>query len=84
MLRYRVGVFLTALALLFLAGRLGGGAGNRARSLILVFSSQPRLEERLRRVATATANTKRNRAPFRHLLLHGPPGTGKTLFAKVM
>jgi len=43
---------------------------------------QPRLEERLRRVATATANTKRNRAPFRHLLLHGPPGTGKTLFAK--
>ena len=43
----------------------------------------PRLEERLRRVATATFNTKRNRAPFRHLLLHGPPGTGKTLFAKV-
>ena len=44
---------------------------------------EPRLDERLRRVATATFNTKRNRAPFRHLLLHGPPGTGKTLFAKV-
>jgi len=42
----------------------------------------PRLEERLRMVATSTFNTKKNQAPFRHLLLHGPPGTGKTLFAK--
>ena len=33
-------------------------------------------------MAQSTANTKRNRAPFRHLLLYGPPGTGKTLFAK--
>uniref|UniRef100_A0A7S2ME04 AAA+ ATPase domain-containing protein n=2 Tax=Octactis speculum TaxID=3111310 RepID=A0A7S2ME04_9STRA len=40
------------------------------------------LSERLSRVATSTANTKRNKAPFRHLLLYGPPGTGKTLFAK--
>jgi SpoVK/Ycf46/Vps4 family AAA+-type ATPase len=42
----------------------------------------PTLEARLDRVASSTANTKRNRAPFRHLLLYGPPGTGKTLFAK--
>ena len=42
----------------------------------------PDLEDRLRSVATATANTKANNAPFRHLLLYGPPGTGKTLFAK--
>ena len=44
---------------------------------------EPTLESRLARVAASTANTKRNRAPFRHLLLYGPPGTGKTLFAKV-
>ena len=43
---------------------------------------EPTLEARLARVASSTANTKRNRAPFRHLLLYGPPGTGKTLFAK--
>lgn len=40
------------------------------------------LETRLSRVAQSTFNTKRNNAPFRHLLLYGPPGTGKTLFAK--
>jgi len=43
---------------------------------------EPTLAERLSRVATSTANTKRNKAPFRHLLLYGPPGTGKTMFAK--
>lgn len=42
----------------------------------------PRLEIRLKSVAQSTKNTKRNCAPFRHLLLYGPPGTGKTLFAR--
>jgi hypothetical protein len=28
-------------------------------------------------LATATRNTRKSKAPFRHVLLHGPPGTGK-------
>jgi len=43
---------------------------------------EPNLEQRLKRVAISASNAKTNRAPFRHLLLHGPPGTGKTLFAR--
>ena len=43
---------------------------------------EPSLDVQLRKIALSTSNTKKNRAPFRHLLLHGPPGTGKTLFAR--
>lgn len=43
---------------------------------------RPTLEERLRDVAIATRNTKRNKGYFRNVLFYGPPGTGKTLFAK--
>lgn len=45
---------------------------------------EQKLDDRLRNIAVSTFNTKRHRAPFRHLLLHGPPGTGKTLFAKAL
>jgi len=43
---------------------------------------QPDLNTQLSKIAVSTANTKKNRAPFRHLLLHGAPGTGKTMFAR--
>nr|XP_055238160.1 ATPase family AAA domain-containing protein 3B isoform X2 [Gorilla gorilla gorilla] len=42
----------------------------------------PSLEARMRDIAIATRNTKKNRGLYRHILLYGPPGTGKTLFAK--
>lgn len=42
----------------------------------------PKLEQRLQELATATMNTRKNKAPFRHIVFYGPPGTGKTLVAK--
>lgn len=43
----------------------------------------PSLEQRLRDVAIAAKNTRRNRGLYTNLLMYGPPGTGKTLFSKV-
>lgn len=39
----------------------------------------PKIEERLRDIAIATKNTKRNKGMFTNILMHGPPGTGKLL-----
>lgn len=43
---------------------------------------EPSLEERLRDIAIATKNTRKNNGLYRNVLFYGPPGTGKTLFAK--
>ena len=40
------------------------------------------LEARVRHLAVSTANTRKNNAPFRNVMLYGPPGTGKTMAAK--
>ncbi|KGL82018.1 ATPase family AAA domain-containing protein 3-A, partial [Tinamus guttatus] len=42
----------------------------------------PKLEARVRDIAIATRNTKKNKSLYRNILMYGPPGTGKTLFAK--
>ncbi|KFQ63629.1 ATPase family AAA domain-containing protein 3-A, partial [Pelecanus crispus] len=42
----------------------------------------PELEARVRDIAIATRNTKKNKSLYRNILMYGPPGTGKTLFAK--
>ena len=58
--------------------RLRSNAEDSLQGVVL----EPKLEERLREIAVATKNTKKNKGLFRNLLMYGPPGTGKTLFAK--
>ena len=43
---------------------------------------EPNLKRRLENIALSAYNTKKNSAPYRHMMLYGPPGTGKTMFAK--
>lgn len=43
---------------------------------------KPSLAQRISSMAYSTANTRKNGAPYRHMLFYGPPGTGKTMVAK--
>ena len=47
------------------------GIGMNSTDALKGIVLEETLESRLRSVAVSTANTKKNRAPFRHLLLHG-------------
>ncbi|KAL6634959.1 hypothetical protein ACP70R_027630 [Stipagrostis hirtigluma subsp. patula] len=59
-------------------GSNSGTNGNGFGDVIL----NPSLQNRVKQLANATANTKLHQAPFRNMLFYGPPGTGKTMAAR--
>ena len=57
-------------------------ASRRPEQALSEVVLKPELEAKLRDLAIAVRNTKRNQGHYRDVLFYGPPGTGKTLVAK--
>lgn len=47
------------------------GIGMKSQDALKGIVLEESLDSQLRKIAVSTAHTKKNRAPFRHLLLHG-------------
>ena len=47
------------------------GVGGQEKDALKGIVLKPELDSQLTKIAVSTANTKKNKAPFRHLLLHG-------------
>ena len=58
--------------------------GNNKQNLFEKIVLEDSLAERLQWTTNSLVNARKNKTPFRHLLLYGPPGTGKTLFARTL
>lgn len=72
------GLFKRGLSTLSRDAANGNASQNGFGDVIL----HPSLQKRIQQLASATANTKANQAPFRNMLFYGPPGTGKTMVAR--
>lgn len=57
---------------------------NQSPQLFEKIVLEETLAERLQWTTNSLINARKNKTPFRHLLLYGPPGTGKTLFARTL
>ncbi|KFP97791.1 ATPase family AAA domain-containing protein 3, partial [Haliaeetus albicilla] len=62
--------------------KVGKRLASKAQDALEGVVLSPQLEARVRDIAIATRNTKKNKSLYRNILMYGPPGTGKTLFAK--
>lgn len=62
-------------------GANGGSSSQKQKGFRDVILN-PSLQKRFELLASATANTKAHKAPFRNMLFYGPPGTGKTMAAR--
>jgi ATPase family AAA domain-containing protein 3A/B len=58
------------------------GKSGEKKNLFEKIVLEEALSERLQWTTNSLVNARKNKTPFRHLLLYGPPGTGKSFLAK--